>query len=547
MPGRSSLSGSGPERQPRGMATLRAPARLRDIRAVGEDLGLGPDLLEQHGRWRAKISLDALDTRATPGRYVLVTAVTPTAAGEGKTVTAIGLAMALARGGRRAAVTLRQSSLGPTFGVKGGGAGGGAARIEPLEEALLGLGGDLFAVEEANNLLAAMLDEALRRGTLDIDPAGVDWRRVIDVDDRALRHVETGADGTWRETGFEITAASEVMAILALSRDLADLRRRLGATVPAFDRAGRPVTAERLQAAGAMAVLLRSALRPNLMQTSEGTPALIHTGPFGNIATGNASLVGDLIALPRVEYLVTEAGFGSDLGAEKLLHIKAPLLGRAPDAVVLVATVPSVRLHRGTDNLRKHLANLRGFGLPVVVAVNRFPDDAPAELAAIRAAAEAGGAFAVAESSAYEHGGAGAADLADAVVAAASRPSVFTPLLDPADPPRRKVELLATRLYGAASVRWAPAAMEALDRLAAAGYGSLPVCMAKTHLSLSHDPALLGAPSGYEFPVEAVRLSAGAGLLKVFAGRIVTMPGLPAHPRAAEMDLDAKGQVVGLA
>jgi formate--tetrahydrofolate ligase len=522
-------------------------ARPRDIRAVGEELGLGPDLLEPHGPWRGKVSLDALQTGAASGRYVLVTAITPTAAGEGKTVTAIGLSMALARGGRRAAVTLRQSSLGPTFGVKGGGAGGGAARIEPLEEAVLGLGADLFAVEEANNLLAAMLDEAIRRGTFDVDPAAVDWRRVVDVDDRALRHIATGSNGSSRETGFEITAASEVMAILALSRDLADLRRRLGAIVPAFDSAGRPVTADQLEAAGAMAVLLRSALRPNLMQTSEGTPALIHTGPFGNIATGNSSIAADLIALPRVDYLVTEAGFGSDLGAEKLLHIKAPLLGRTPDAVVLVATVPSVRLHGGTANLSKHLANLIGFGLPVVVAVNRHPDDTPAELAAIRAAAEDGGAFAVADSQAFVHGGDGALELADAVMRAAAQPATFMPLLHPADPPRRKVELLATRLYGAAAVHWAPAAEESLDRLVAAGYGSLPVCMAKTHLSLSHDPALTGAPSGYEFPIEAVRLSAGAGLLKVFAGRIVTMPGLPAHPRAADMDLDAQGDVVGLA
>ncbi len=539
----------------------------RDLRRAAEQIGLGGGLLEMHGPQRAKVSLDALEVAGEPGRLVLVTAITPTAAGEGKTVTAIGLAMALARAGRRSIVTLRQSSLGPTFGIKGGGAGGGAARIEPLEEALLGLGSDLFAVESANNLLAAMLEDSLRRGALDVDPGSLAWKRVLDVDDRALRHVSVGADGTLRETGFEITAASEVMAILALSRDLRDLRRRLGSIVPAFDRRGRPVTAEVLEAAGAMAVILRQALRPNLMLTSEGTPALIHAGPFGNIATGNSSIVADLVALPRTDFVVTEAGFGADLGAEKFLHIKAPLLGRTPDAIVLVATVRSLKLHaprpetaprdleredpaavaEGAANLRKHLANLAWFGIPVVVAINRLPSDSPLELAVVREVALDAGAAFVAESHAFGGGGAGAMDLAEAVIDASSLPQSFRPLVRPEDPARAKVETLATRLYGAGEVRWSAAAAAGLRRLEAAGFGSLPVCVAKTHLSLSHDPTLKGAPTGYVFPVDEVRLAAGAGFLKVFAGPIVTMPGLPAHPRAADMDLAPDGSVVGLA
>jgi formate--tetrahydrofolate ligase len=541
-------------------------AHRRDLAGVAERLGLGADLVEMHGPHRAKVSLDALASGGAPGRYVLVTAITPTAAGEGKTVTAIGLSMALARAGRRAAVTLRQSSLGPTLGSKGGGAGGGASRIEPLEEALLGLGSDLFAVETANNLLAAMLDEGLRHGLHGIDPGTVTWKRVIDVDDRALRHISVGVNGSVHDTGFEITAASEVMAVLALSRDLADLRGRLGRIVPAFDGQGRPVTAEQLQAAGAMSVLLREALRPNLMQTSEGTPVLIHTGPFGNIATGNSSLVGDLILLPRVDYLVTEAGFGADLGAEKLLDIKAPLLGQTPDAIVLVATVRSLRLHgrpdlalqdldrenpaavtAGLPNLRKHLSNLAAYGIPVVVALNRFPHDSAAELAIVREAAREEGAVAVADCDAFEHGGGGALELAEAVIDACRLPKNYRPLLRADEPARDKVDTLATRLYGAREVRWSESAAAGLQRLTDLGFGSLPVCMAKTHLSLSHDPALKGAPAGYVFPIEDVRLAAGAGFLKVFAGPIVTMPGLPSHPRAADMDLAADGSIVGLA
>lgn len=553
---------------------------MRDIRQVAEQLGFGEPDLELHGRYRAKIPLDALpdpggDSSSPRGKYVLVTAVTPTPAGEGKTVSAIGLSMGLNRIGKNAAVVLRQSSLGPTLGLKGGGAGGGISRIEPLEESLIGLGSDLFAVESANNLLAALIDDALMRESVRVDPATITWRRVIDMDDRGLRQIVTGlggkANGVLRETGFDITAASEVMAVLGLSRDLADLRRRLAAIVIGFEEDGKPVTAEAVRGPGAMAMLLRDAIKPNLMQTSEGTPALIHTGPFGNIAHGNSSVVADLIALPRLEYLVTEAGFGADMGAEKLFHIKAPVSGLVPDAVVVVTTVRALKYHSGrfdaipgghaskeiqqedpgaveagASNLDRHVRNMRQLGVPVVVAINRFPTDHPSELAAVRQAGSAAGALAVVEHSAFADGGAGAEALASAVENACGQPSSFVPLYRPEQPLREKVHALATRMYGAADVKWDRAAELAVDRFTAAGYGTLPVCMAKTHLSISHDPSLKGAPSGYVFPIRGARLSAGAGFVYVLAGDIVTMPGLPSHSHAAEIDLDANGQTIGL-
>ncbi|HYM91300.1 MAG TPA: formate--tetrahydrofolate ligase, partial [bacterium] len=502
------------------------------------------------------------------GRYVLVSAITPTPLGEGKTLTAIGLSMALGRLGRRTAVTIRQSSLGPSFGAKGGGAGGGAARIEPFEECLLGLGGDAYAVESANNLLAAFIDDALLRRAAPLDPFSVTWRRVVDVDDRALRHVVVGLGGRLhgvpRETGFDITAASEVMSILALSRDLRDLRRRLGAIVVGFDPEGRPVAAEGLRCAGAMAVLLREALQPNLMQTSEGTPALVHAGPFGNISHGSSSVIADLLVLPRVDYLVTEAGFGAEMGAEKFFHIKCAASGLVPDAAVLVATVAGLKSHSGRPvpaerrqesvadveagsvNLTAQIRNLRLFGVPVVVAINRFPTDTEAELQVVQTQARAAGAAAVAEHRAFERGGEGCLALADAVEDACRLGTAFHPLYSPEDSPRKKLEMLATRLYGAAAVSFSAEAERDLARYVSAGYGSLPLCVAKTHLSLSHDPALKGAPSGYTFPVNGMRLAAGAGYLYALAGDIVTMPGLPSHPRAVGIDLDEAGEIVGL-
>ncbi len=542
---------------------------MTDIAEVADRLGLDDHEWDRHGRDRAKVRPDSPPPDgARPGRYVLVTGITPTQAGEGKTVTSLGLAMALWRGGHRAVATLRMSSLGPTLGSKGGGAGGGRAVLAPLEEALLGLGADQFAVESATNLLAARIDDLLYRpdpALPTLDPASVWWRRVVDVDDRALRVVEVHPDGTAtgpaRTTGFDITAASEVMAVLSLATDWADLRRRLGAVVIGADRDDRPVTAETLGAAGAMAALLREALAPNLLQTAEGTPVLVHGGPFANIAHGCSSVVADLVALPRADVVITEAGFGADLGAEKFLHLKCAASGRTPDAVVLVATVRALAEHgtrsgatgptaalvdAGAANLRHHVGVLRAFGLPVVVAVNRFPDDDPAALTVLAEHATAAGAFAVVPHTAFADGGAGATDLAAAVVEACRAGGGCSPLLRGDEPIADKVAVLATRVYGAGEVRWSPAARTTLAWLERHGFGRLPVCVAKTHRSLSHDPALAGAPRGFAFPVEGLRLAAGAGFVTVYAGGILTMPGLPRRPRFLDVDLTAEGSITGL-
>ena len=537
---------------------------LRPILDVAADLGLGEDDVSVHGRYRARVHLD-LPHSARRGRYVLVTATTPTASGSGKTVSAIGLGMGLRQLGHRSVVTLRESALGPTFGMKGGGAGGGAAKVLPLEECLLRLT-DTPAVTAAHNLLAAVVDDALHRGT-GPDPAAVTWRRVMDVDDRALRHVVVGlggpVNGPLRETGFDITAASEVMALLALSRDPADLRNRLEALVVGWDREDKPVTAGHLGAAGAMAVLLSDALQPNLMQSTEGTPVVVHTGPFGNLAAGNSSVVGDRLLLPRTDYLVTEAGFAADLGAEKFFDLKCRASGLQPDAVVLVTTVPSLRAHgggtpgdadvaavaAGCANLRHHVRVLCRYGRPVVVAINAFPDDEPDETAVVIEAALGAGAVAAVPHHAFAEGSRGCENLAAAVVkACAGSPS--TPIthayeLDASY--EDKVRTIATGVYGAADVEWSASARRDLRRFVDAGYDGLPVCMAKTPLSLSHDPKLLGAPTGFTLPVQSVRLAAGAGYLTVLTGDIMTMPGLPAHPRLLDMDVDGRGAIIGLA
>jgi len=557
---------------------------LRDIREVAAAIGLAERDLELRGRYRAKIGRDLVEAAARPldasangarGKYVLVSAITPTPLGEGKTVTAIGLSMGFWRRGRTAAVAMRESALGPTLGVKGGGAGGGAAEIVPLDECLLGLGEDAHAVQNANNLLAALIDDAVMRGTPRIDPFTISWRRVVDISDRALRRVVTGlggrTNGVPRETGFDITAASEVMALVALSRGGADMRARLGRLVAGFD-GDRSVTAEDLHCAGAMAALLRGAMQPNLMQTCEGTPAFIHTGPFGNISFGNSSILADLVALPRVDYLVTEAGFGADMGAEKFFDIKCRASGLRADAAVLVATVPGIKAHSrryrlaegrpvpaelwqenvsdveaGASNLVKQIENLRAFGVPVVVAINRHDTDAPAELRAVREIAARAGAAAVAEHSAYTRGGAGCVELAGAVEDACRLGAPEAgPLYRLEDTPEAKITTLATRLYGARDVSFTPEARRDLERYAKAGYANLPVCVAKTHLSLSHDPSLKGAPSGFTFPIRSVRLAGGAGYLYALAGDIMTMPGLPSHPHAAQIDLDPQGRITGL-
>jgi formate--tetrahydrofolate ligase len=436
------------------------------------------------------------------------------------------------------------------------------ARIEPFFECLLGLGADTFAVESAHNLLASALEDVLHRGG-DVDPSTVSWRRVLDMDDRSLRQVRVGlgkGNGPERDAGFDITAASEVMAILALSSDLVDLRARLAAIVVARDAAGRPITAGDVGAAGAMGMLLRDAFAPNLLQSSEGTPVLVHTGPFGNIAPGCSSVVADRLALARAQYVVTEAGFGSELGAEKFMHLKAPLLGVAPDAAVLVAPIGCLReqggggidtpdpraVRAGCANLRRHLGNLATFGIPTVVAVNRFPDDSDEEFDVLAAEAKAAGATAAVVHEAFVAGGRGCEALAGAVVAAASTPSTFTPLVARDAPVTDKVGEIARHLYGAGGVDWSPTARRELEWLDAHGYGRLPVCMAKTQHSLSDDPTLRGAPSGFTLTVSSLRLAAGAGYVTVLSGDIATMPGFPSQARFREMDIDADGVITGL-
>ncbi|MBQ6643669.1 MAG: formate--tetrahydrofolate ligase [Saccharopolyspora sp.] len=550
---------------------------LRPIDEVAAQLGLGPHLLEPYGSQVAKVSLDAAEELADrpPARYVVVSAVTPTPLGEGKTTTTVGLGQGLRYLGHNSAVAVRQPSMGPTFGIKGGAAGGGYSQVVPMESLNLHLTGDMHAVTAAHNLLSAMLDNHLHRGNeLGIDPHRITWRRVLDVNDRDLRSIVTGlggsADGTPRQTGFDITAASEVMAVLALSNSLHDMRRRLGHIVVAYTAEGTPVTAEQLRAAGAMTVLMREAIMPNLMQTTENTPVFVHAGPFGNIAHGNSSVVADRIAMRCADYVVTEAGFGADMGAERFFNIKCRASGLRPDAAVLVATVRALKAHSGNyrivagrplppellaenpddvlagaANLRKQIENIRMHGVSPVVAVNAFPSDHPSEHAAIREVAEAAGAR-VAISSHFLDGGKGAKDLAEAVVEAAEEPSSFEPLYPDSASLREKIDVIARRVYGADGVSYTPAAARSLRDYEANGFGTLPVCIAKTHLSLSSDPTLLGAPTGWTLPVREVRASVGAGFVYPICGDMRTMPGLGSHPAAEQIDIDEHGQVVGL-
>ncbi|ADD41516.1 formate--tetrahydrofolate ligase [Stackebrandtia nassauensis] len=544
---------------------------------IAERCGIPASLTEPYGRFAAKVSLDAVAalSQRPRGKYVVVTAITPTPLGEGKTTVTVGLGQGLNHIGKRAAIAIRQPSMGPTFGIKGGAAGGGYAQVVPMETINLHLTGDMHAVTAAHNLLAAMIDNHLHKGnSLGIDPHSVTWRRVLDVNDRDLRDIVTGlgsrADGTPRQTGFDITAASEVMAILALSTSLADLRNRLGRIVIGFTADGAAVTAEDLKAAGAMCVILRDALNPNLMQTVEGTPAFVHCGPFGNIAHGNSSIVADLIGLRSADYLVTEAGFGADMGAERFFNIKCRASGLTPDAAVLVATVRGLKAHSGryrivagrplppellaenpgdveagADNLRRQIANVRRHGVSPVVAVNAFDTDHDSEHRVIADIAAAEGAH-VAISSHFTRGGKGAAELAEAVVAACDEPGRFTPLYPDEASLTDKVETVAREIYGADGVDFAPAAAKRLAAYESGGYGRLPVCIAKTHLSLSHDPALKGAPTGWRLPVREARLSAGAGFVYLVCGDMRTMPGLSSAPAAERIDIDEQGRVVGL-
>ncbi len=543
---------------------------------VAANLGIGSHLLEPYGSDVAKISLSALDELpARQAKYVVVSAITPTPLGEGKTTTTVGLGQALQQLGKRSAIAVRQPSMGPTFGIKGGAAGGGYSQVVPMEALNLHLTGDMHAVTAAHNMLAAMVDNHLHKGNaLGIDAHRITWRRVLDVNDRELRNIVTGlgasADGNPRQSGFDITAASEVMAVLALSTSLHDMRARLGRIVVAYTKDGTPVTAEQIGAAGAMTVIMREAIKPNLMQTVEHTPVLVHAGPFGNIAHGNSSIVADRIASRCADYLVTEAGFGADMGAERFFNIKCRNSGLRPDAAVLVATVRALKAHSGryrvvagkplpeellaegpddvlagADNLRKQIDNIRAHGVSPVVAINAFPTDHPSEHDAIRRVAEEAGAR-VAVSNHFTDGGKGAVELAEAVVEAADEPSRFQLLYPDSADLRTKIETIATRIYGADGVSYQPAAARSLDSYTANGFGSLPVCIAKTHLSLSSDPALLGAPTGWTLPVREVRASVGAGFVYPICGDMRTMPGLSSQPAAERIDIDDRGEVVGL-
>lgn len=542
---------------------------LRPIQEIAADLGLREDEVEPYGRFKAKLRLSVLDRlEGRPsGRLVLVTAVSPTRAGEGKTTVSIGLAQGLQRLGVRAVAALREPSLGPVFGMKGGGTGGGKARVEPSDEINLHFTGDLHAIAAANNLLAAVIDNHLQgENSLDLEPRSVVWKRCLDINDRALRQVVTGLGGTLnglpRETGFDVTAASEIMAILCLSRSPEDLSQRLSRVLVGTDRHGKPVSAAGLGVTGALAALLRDALHPNLVQTSEGTPALVHGGPFGNIAHGCSSVLATRLALQLGEVCVTEAGFGADLGAEKFLNIKARQSGLWPEAAVLVATVRALKLqggapagslepedlaalHAGFCNLERHAENLRKFGLPVVVAVNRFPADTEAELQALdRLCAERG--LPCARADVWAAGGAGAEDLARLTLDALKTPGTAHVLYPDELPLRAKIETVATEIYRAGAVEYTPEAAARLAWLEAEGYGRLPVCMAKTQYSFSDDPARLGAPTRHTLTVRAARLSAGAGFVVVQSGAISTMPGLPHHPAAERISVTPDGQITGI-
>jgi formate--tetrahydrofolate ligase len=564
--------------EPRNDLAIAHAALLRPIGEIAAMMDLGRDDIELYGAYKAKVKLGVLDRLRNNrnAKYVVVTAITPTPLGEGKTTTSIGLAQGLNRIGKRATVALRQPSLGPVFGIKGGGSGGGRSQVVPMEDMNLHLTGDIHAVSAAHNLLSAFLDASVfHNNPLDIDVTRIELRHVVDILDRSLREIVQGLggknNGVPRESGFDISVASEVMAILALCKDIFDLRERLGKIIAAYDKKGDPVTAEQLRAAGAMTVLLKEAIRPNLMQTLEGTPALVHCGPFANIAHGNSSILADYIGIKCTDYLVTEAGFGADMGFEKFCDIKCRTSGLKPDLAVVVATVRALKMHsgrfkvvagkpldpgitqenmaaleEGVVNLVAHIENVQRMGLPVVVAINAFPTDTEREWAFIEKVAREAGAVAAVPSTHFADGGAGAADLARAVVQAADKPSDFHYLYPLELSIKEKIAAIATEFYGAARVEYSEEADAKISLYTKMGYGNLPICMAKTHLSLSHEPKWKGRPTGYTLPVRDVRLSAGAGFIYPLCGTMLTMPGLPHDPAGAHMDIDEHGEVVGL-
>ena len=544
-------------------------AVIRPIREIAEKLNITEDELELYGKYKAKISLDAWErVKNRPnGRLVLVTAINPTPAGEGKTTTSVGLADAFHKQGKKTVVALREPSLGPCFGLKGGAAGGGYAQVVPMEDINLHFTGDFHAITTAHNLLAAALDNHIQQGNaLDIDVRRVVWKRVLDLNDRALRHVVIGlggkAHGVPRETGFDITVASEMMAILCLASDLEDMKKRLGEIVVAYTRDGRAVRAKELRVTGALTLLFKDAIKPNLVQTLEGTPAFIHGGPFANIAHGCNSIMATKFALKFADYVVTEAGFGADLGAEKFLDIKCRFAGIHPDAVVIVATVRALKMHggmakteltkvdmkaleAGLANLTKHIENIHKFGLPAVVAINAFPTDTKEELEFVRTKCQELGAE-VALSEVWAKGGEGGLELAQKVDEAFRKKNDFRFIYDTEASVPQKIEAVAREIYGADGVDFTAAAKKNLQEIEELGFDKMPVCMAKTQYSLSDDAAKLGRPTGFRITVRELKISAGAGFIVALTGNILTMPGLPKHPAAENMDIDADGKITGL-
>jgi len=566
-------------------------AEIKPILEIAHSVGLEADDLELFGKYKAKVHLDVLNRlKERPnGKYIDVTAITPTPLGEGKTTTTVGLSQAIGRLGKRVFTVIRQPSMGPTFGIKGGAAGGGYAQIIPMEDFNLHLTGDIHAVGVAHNLLAAAIDAriyhesrlsdeklaAMGLHRLDIDPYSVTWNRVVDVNDRQLRHIVSGlgpkTDGRLRETGYDITVASELMAILALTTDLQDMRRRIGRIVIGTDKKRNPITAEDLGVAGAMTVLMKDAIMPNLLQTLEHTPAFVHAGPFANIAHGNSSVIADQIAIKLADYVVTESGFGADIGMEKFFDIKCRTSGLIPNVVVMVATIRALKMHggagrviagrplppelieenlpileKGAANLVKQIENAKLFGIPVVVAVNRFTTDTDNEVELVRRIAVEAGAEGAYVSDVWAKGGGGALELAEAVIAAADKPSNFQ-FLYPLDMPiKQKIETIATKIYGADGVEYTATANKKIALYEKFGYNNMPICMAKTHLSLSHNPKLKGVPKGWTLPVEDIRASVGAGFLYPLCGSMRTMPGLPSKPAFMNVDIDETGKVVGL-
>jgi len=553
-------------------------AQMKPIAEIAESLGLSSEDIDFYGKYKAKVSLEVLKkfSGKPQGKYIDVTAITPTPLGEGKTVTTIGLSQALNKIGKKSIVCIRQPSLGPVFGIKGGAAGGGYAQVVPMEDFNLHLTGDTHAVATAHNLLAAFIDNHLHHGNkLNIDPFTLSWPRVVDISDRALRKIVIGlggkTNGVPRESSFDIAVASEVMAILALTTDIFDLRSRLGRIVIGYDNNKKPVTAEDLHCAGAMTVLMKEAIKPNLLQTLENTPCFVHAGPFANIAHGNSSIVADQIALRLSDYVVTESGFGADCGMEKFMDIKCRYSGLTPNCVVMVTSIRALKMHsgkykvvagkpldpgltcedieaveKGAENMVKQIENARLFGVPVVVAINLFTSDTDREVETVRKIALESGAFAVEISEVWEKGGEGGKNLAEAVVRACDEPQNFH-FLYPLDIPiKEKIEIIATQIYGADGVTYEPKAEAGIKRFTELGWDKLPICMAKTHLSLSHDPNLKGRPRGFKVPIRDIRPSIGAGFLYPLCGEMSTMPGLPSEPAGNKVDIDGEGRVVGL-